>query len=496
MGQHRPARSGAATLYVVNWLLAQRLRRLPRGRERAEPGAALLVAVGGGAVLLRLADPDPRHGAARAAGTVEPRRSRSSPVWASWSPSRWATRSTRRPHNPAAAYFVTPTRMWELGIGGLLAVVVAVRAAPRPRPPAAATAPRIVLAWVGFAAIAWTAWTYTGKTPFPGWQALLPVLGHRAGDRRRTPRCTGSPPARCWPCGRSQWLGDVSYSVYLWHWPLIVLIPQVRGHDDRQPRPGRGPGAHPGARRAHQDLRRGPVPHAAVGHPAAASRSCSAPPGWSWWSPWPRCSSSRSTSRADERRGPSWPVPSPTAARASAPRRWTGPEQVRAGALRQDRAGARRRARRTSPMAYDDVSGGKDCFSYLPGFRQVTCTFGDRGQQRRRSRWSGTHTPASGCPRCERLARQAPLADHDLPRLAVRRRQTPPAVRHPGHERGLPGLGASVPPAAVAREQARPGALHQPDLGRRRRTPPSRTACQLYADGMDDGAAAPGTRPA
>ena len=87
-----------------------------------------------------------------------------------------------------------------------------------------------MLAWVGFAAIAWTAWAYTGKTPFPGWQALLPVLGTALviGAHARDDAGSPGPLLAVRPM---QWLGDVSYSVYLWHWPLIVLIPQVRGHE-------------------------------------------------------------------------------------------------------------------------------------------------------------------------------------------------------------------------------------------------------------------------
>jgi peptidoglycan/LPS O-acetylase OafA/YrhL len=132
-------------------------------------------------------------------------------------------------HNPAAAYFVTPTRMWELGVGGLLAVVVAVRQR-RSLPPLLSQTPRVVLAWVGFAAIAWTAWNYTGKTPFPGWQALLPVLGTALVIGAHSPMTRVSP-GPLLAVRPMQWLGDVSYSVYLWHWPLIVLIPQMRGHD-------------------------------------------------------------------------------------------------------------------------------------------------------------------------------------------------------------------------------------------------------------------------
>jgi peptidoglycan/LPS O-acetylase OafA/YrhL len=133
--------------------------------------------------------------------------------------------------NPAAAYFVTPTRMWELGIGGLLAVLTAPRALgrdDRPRVPPAGIA--LVLGWAGLVAIGWTAWTYTGSTPFPGYQALLPVLGTalviaahpRAGDAFTPGRLLALRPV--------QWLGDVSYSVYLWHWPLVVLVPYATGH--------------------------------------------------------------------------------------------------------------------------------------------------------------------------------------------------------------------------------------------------------------------------
>jgi peptidoglycan/LPS O-acetylase OafA/YrhL len=132
----------------------------------------------------------------------------------------WSVHETTT--NPAAAYFVTPTRVWELGVGGLLATGTLIRPgrlgwSARP------------LAWGGLAAIAWTAVTYSGDTPFPGWQAAVPVLGTAAviAARPEHDRLSPGPLLALRPV---QWLGDVSYSVYLWHWPLIVLVPQATGH--------------------------------------------------------------------------------------------------------------------------------------------------------------------------------------------------------------------------------------------------------------------------
>ena len=125
--------------------------------------------------------------------------------------------------NPAAAYFVTPTRVWELGAGGILACATVLRPG-RPRNRIA-----VPLAWAGFAAIAWTASGYTGSTPFPGWQAAVPVLGTAAVIAARSERGPGSP-GHLLALPPVQWLGEVSYSAYLWHWPMVVLLPQVTGH--------------------------------------------------------------------------------------------------------------------------------------------------------------------------------------------------------------------------------------------------------------------------
>ena len=130
--------------------------------------------------------------------------------------------------NPAAAYFVTPTRMWELGVGGLLATVTLLR--PGRLRPWAATP----FAWVGLLAIGWAAATYTGHTPFPGWQAAMPVLGTAAVIAAQPPEAKGEQrwlsPGPLLALPPVQWLGDISYSVYLWHWPLIVLVPDATGH--------------------------------------------------------------------------------------------------------------------------------------------------------------------------------------------------------------------------------------------------------------------------
>ena len=112
--------------------------------------------------------------------------------------------------DPAAAFFVTPTRAWEFGAGGLLALAVPMRSPPNRA--------RVTITWVGLAAIAVAAVVYSSSVPFPGAAALLPVLGALAVMRAAAPTAA----LRWRPV---QFLGDVSYSVYLWHWPLIVLTP-------------------------------------------------------------------------------------------------------------------------------------------------------------------------------------------------------------------------------------------------------------------------------
>ncbi|MFC7877364.1 acyltransferase family protein [Isoptericola sp. NPDC057391] len=113
----------------------------------------------------------------------------------------------------AAAYFATTTRLWELGAGGLLALVV--RYTDR------AAAVRAAAALAGVGAVIVGAFVLDGSTPYPGTAALVPVLGTAAvivAGRTTGPLSLG-PLADSRPV---QWLGDVSYSVYLWHFPLVA----------------------------------------------------------------------------------------------------------------------------------------------------------------------------------------------------------------------------------------------------------------------------------
>ncbi|RNL86983.1 acyltransferase family protein [Halostreptopolyspora alba] len=117
-------------------------------------------------------------------------------------------------NTPQSAYFLPQGRMWELAAGGVLALLLS-----RWRPPENT---RWALGWAGIAAIATATLTYDDATPFPGWAATLPVLGAMAvitaGD---TPgRWSAHALLRTRPAG---FLGDLSYALYLWHWPLIVF---------------------------------------------------------------------------------------------------------------------------------------------------------------------------------------------------------------------------------------------------------------------------------
>jgi len=116
--------------------------------------------------------------------------------------------------NPGEAYFATTTRAWEFAAGGLLAVVGSAVKAP--------AGVRTLVAYVGWAGIAYAVATYSGQTAFPGSAALLPVLATVAVIWAGDPESALSP-NRLLGTRPVQFLGGVSYSVYLWHWPLIVF---------------------------------------------------------------------------------------------------------------------------------------------------------------------------------------------------------------------------------------------------------------------------------
>ena len=145
---------------------------------------------------------------------------------ASFAFSLWLTST-----NPSAAYFVTPTRAWQFGAGALLGLHATRRGAAASGS-GGRDVLRCLLSWAGGAALLWCAFAFSGSTPFPGTAALVPVLGALAVI------AAGAPSGRLSPVPLMslrpvQYVGDVSYSVYLWHWPPIVLLPSVLGHDLR-----------------------------------------------------------------------------------------------------------------------------------------------------------------------------------------------------------------------------------------------------------------------
>ncbi|WP_189112867.1 acyltransferase family protein [Pilimelia terevasa] len=122
---------------------------------------------------------------------------------------------------PHWAYFSSPTRAWELGVGVLLAVG-AEWLARIPRWAA------LLLAPAGVAAVLAGAVTYTGATDFPGYAALLPVLGTAAVIAAGTAGRAG-PVAWVLSLPPMQYLGRLSYSWYLWHWPFLTFGAVVLG---------------------------------------------------------------------------------------------------------------------------------------------------------------------------------------------------------------------------------------------------------------------------
>jgi peptidoglycan/LPS O-acetylase OafA/YrhL len=122
---------------------------------------------------------------------------------------------------PAAAYFSLPTRAWDLSVGGLAALTLGQW---RRIPPRAAK----VTGWVGFGLIVFACVYFTPGMAYPGTAALVPMVGTvlilGAGVNAPT---VGPGRILAWSPMRAT--GRLSYSWYLWHWPILVLGPVLLG---------------------------------------------------------------------------------------------------------------------------------------------------------------------------------------------------------------------------------------------------------------------------
>ena len=119
--------------------------------------------------------------------------------------------------NPDLAFFVTPTRLWELGIGA----VVAIGAGLWPRIPTVAAH---ALGWLGAAAVAVCALTVPSDAEWPGTLALAPTLGTAAVIVATTGRAPGTlGVGRVLGLRPLVLVGGMSYSWYLWHWPFLTI---------------------------------------------------------------------------------------------------------------------------------------------------------------------------------------------------------------------------------------------------------------------------------
>jgi peptidoglycan/LPS O-acetylase OafA/YrhL len=120
--------------------------------------------------------------------------------------------------DPAPAYFVTFGRMWQFGVGAMVALIPALRVRH--------AIGSFVLGWAGIAVLAFVIFRFDGQTPFPGYMAAVPTLAAAAViAASNTERWWY--PTRLLALRPAQFVGDISYSLYLWHWPLIIIAPSV-----------------------------------------------------------------------------------------------------------------------------------------------------------------------------------------------------------------------------------------------------------------------------
>lgn len=118
------------------------------------------------------------------------------------------------------AFFTLPARAWELGIGAIIALTASYAKRMPPRIAAG-------IAWAGLGMVVAAAVLYTKETVFPGYAALVPTVGSAMMILGGSAGSSAGPVAllRLRPF---QFFGAISYSLYLWHWPLLVIPAMYR----------------------------------------------------------------------------------------------------------------------------------------------------------------------------------------------------------------------------------------------------------------------------
>ena len=117
--------------------------------------------------------------------------------------------------NPSAGFFLLPTRAWEMLIGGLI-LFIPKEKVPYKKP----------LEIIGFSLIAISCYIFSTNTLWPSYNALLPALGTfliLLAHQQNSVFTKGSV---------FQWLGNNSYSIYLWHWPIVFFLHYFYKNDD------------------------------------------------------------------------------------------------------------------------------------------------------------------------------------------------------------------------------------------------------------------------
>lgn len=126
-------------------------------------------------------------------------------------------------YSPAQAYFFTPVRFWEFGVGALVAILAPFLASLTSR---SLIWLRLFLAFLAWMLLFACTLLITPQMLFPGWVALVPTLSTAVII---AVGCAGPLPVLRWFTDFKpvQLMGDASYSIYLWHWPLIMLTPYL-----------------------------------------------------------------------------------------------------------------------------------------------------------------------------------------------------------------------------------------------------------------------------